>query len=375
MPYKSDKQRRYMHAVHPEIASKWDKEYGGKIKAKKKKIKKGVYSKLPRFGVAAENLAKPNATAPIKGVKSIKVEAPKPQTPVNAPPDQIKPWPGGVKRKWSEISGKEKALLATGAGVGTGYGVARHRSKKELVKNMDPFELSKKKDHKSKGNPSTGRAVTSALFPGIHGAVAGRKGHKVDAAGNELVGSIAGGTVGQMAAIPFGPAAMGVGGVAGNITGNTLGTRRANRMGYYKAQKKDVKKSMDPFSIEKAEGLGYLGDLAAHGRKMKTLKNIQNSKATMPVGSKVVKPLAPKPVAKNADPFGISKAGLKPVLPPMLARPAMKPASTGEKIKGLGSSLGQKTGFSSLTRNQKIGTGAAGVGLYGIGRHQGKNSY
>lgn len=26
MPYKSDKQRKYMHAQHPEIAKKWDAE-------------------------------------------------------------------------------------------------------------------------------------------------------------------------------------------------------------------------------------------------------------------------------------------------------------------------------------------------------------
>ena len=36
MPYVSDKQRRYMHSQHPEIAAKWDKE------AKKKKKKKKV---------------------------------------------------------------------------------------------------------------------------------------------------------------------------------------------------------------------------------------------------------------------------------------------------------------------------------------------
>jgi hypothetical protein len=39
MPYRSAKQRRYMHARHPEIAAKWDKKYGGKIKPKAKKKK------------------------------------------------------------------------------------------------------------------------------------------------------------------------------------------------------------------------------------------------------------------------------------------------------------------------------------------------
>lgn len=34
MPYKSDKQRRYMHAKHPEIAKKWDAEGKGYVRTK-----------------------------------------------------------------------------------------------------------------------------------------------------------------------------------------------------------------------------------------------------------------------------------------------------------------------------------------------------
>jgi hypothetical protein len=37
MPYKSDKQRRFMHAKHPEIAKRWDKETGGKVVKSKAK--------------------------------------------------------------------------------------------------------------------------------------------------------------------------------------------------------------------------------------------------------------------------------------------------------------------------------------------------
>ena len=37
MPYKSEKQRKYMHAKHPKIAAKWDKKYGPKVGGKKKK--------------------------------------------------------------------------------------------------------------------------------------------------------------------------------------------------------------------------------------------------------------------------------------------------------------------------------------------------
>jgi len=40
MPYKSEKQRRFMHAKHPEIAKRWDEEYGGKVVPNKKPKKK-----------------------------------------------------------------------------------------------------------------------------------------------------------------------------------------------------------------------------------------------------------------------------------------------------------------------------------------------
>ncbi len=39
MPYKSAKQRAFMHIHHPGIAAKWDKKYGGKID-------KGFYSHM-----------------------------------------------------------------------------------------------------------------------------------------------------------------------------------------------------------------------------------------------------------------------------------------------------------------------------------------
>jgi len=38
-PYRSEKQRRFMHAKHPKIAAKWDKKYGGKVVKKKRKKK------------------------------------------------------------------------------------------------------------------------------------------------------------------------------------------------------------------------------------------------------------------------------------------------------------------------------------------------
>lgn len=43
MPYRSAKQRAYMHAKVPKVAAKWDKKYGGKIvkKAKRGKQRRG----------------------------------------------------------------------------------------------------------------------------------------------------------------------------------------------------------------------------------------------------------------------------------------------------------------------------------------------
>jgi len=37
MPFRSEKQRRYMHINKPKIAKKWSKKYGSKIVKKKKK--------------------------------------------------------------------------------------------------------------------------------------------------------------------------------------------------------------------------------------------------------------------------------------------------------------------------------------------------
>lgn len=40
MPFRSEKQRRYLFAQHPEIAKRWASKYGGKIKPPRKKKKR-----------------------------------------------------------------------------------------------------------------------------------------------------------------------------------------------------------------------------------------------------------------------------------------------------------------------------------------------
>jgi hypothetical protein len=51
MPYKSEAQKRYMHAEHPDIAAKWDAEmstkkpHKSKVKSMARKAFGGLYSK------------------------------------------------------------------------------------------------------------------------------------------------------------------------------------------------------------------------------------------------------------------------------------------------------------------------------------------
>jgi hypothetical protein len=40
LPYKSKRQRAYLHIHEPALAAKWDKKYGGKIAPKKSSGKK-----------------------------------------------------------------------------------------------------------------------------------------------------------------------------------------------------------------------------------------------------------------------------------------------------------------------------------------------
>ena len=40
MPFKSEKQRSYLYAKHPEIAKRWSKKYGNKLSSMAKKARK-----------------------------------------------------------------------------------------------------------------------------------------------------------------------------------------------------------------------------------------------------------------------------------------------------------------------------------------------
>jgi hypothetical protein len=40
MPYRSAKQRAYLHVHEPELAKKWDRQYGGKVSGRTKPKRK-----------------------------------------------------------------------------------------------------------------------------------------------------------------------------------------------------------------------------------------------------------------------------------------------------------------------------------------------
>jgi hypothetical protein len=91
---------------------------------------------------------------------------------------------------------------------------------------------------------STGRLALGTAFPGYHGAVAGRKGRKLRAAGNEYGGAAAGAAPGygvMAAGLKRGSGrtvAAGYGAtLAGSVAGANAGTRRAQRKGHYKVEK------------------------------------------------------------------------------------------------------------------------------------------
>lgn len=96
---------------------------------------------------------------------------------------------------------------------------------------------------KREDKASLGRQAAGAYFAGAHGAVAGKKGKKLRAAGNELGGAFGGGIGGGLAATALtrgkSPAASQLGTAAGSWAGGMAGVRSAHNKGYYKPMKKN----------------------------------------------------------------------------------------------------------------------------------------
>ncbi len=83
-------------------------------------------------------------------------------------------------------------------------------------------------------SPSAGRYATGMVFPGAHGAIAGKKGKKLSAFGNEtgraFVGSAVGGSTGLI--LSRGKSVLGT--VGGALGGSAAGVRYNQRKGNYK---------------------------------------------------------------------------------------------------------------------------------------------
>jgi hypothetical protein len=101
----------------------------------------------------------------------------------------------------------------------------------------------------SSGNASVGRHIVTSQFAGIHGAVAGRPGHKLHAAANEFGSSVGGRVGGGLIGAGIGAAVTrgrgggaltgaGLGQMAGRYTAVGLQTNRNNKRGLYTAQQK-----------------------------------------------------------------------------------------------------------------------------------------
>jgi hypothetical protein len=82
------------------------------------------------------------------------------------------------------------------------------------------YTVSKRKEDWTTGsNAGPGRLVSAGFFPGVHGLVAGKKGHKAAAAGHEFGPALAGSAVG----VP--------------LVGGMVGANAAQNKGYYKGSK------------------------------------------------------------------------------------------------------------------------------------------
>lgn len=99
---------------------------------------------------------------------------------------------------------------------------------------------------------STGRVLTGAFFPGWHGAIAGKKGHKLKAVGYEVGGGIASGALTGIPAIGAG-----------------VGTYYAHKQGHYKVQK-----NLSAFGVEHPESIAK----AENPRQLMTLQRIAGMK-------------------------------------------------------------------------------------------------
>lgn len=104
--------------------------------------------------------------------------------------------------------------------------------------------MAKERDY---GEATFGRKATAAAFPGIHGAIAAKKGNKLNVAarqyGSNLLGSIPGAAVSGLGVAAKNPIIIAGGeilGRTGGAIGSVRSTNKSQRRGQLKPQKKEI---------------------------------------------------------------------------------------------------------------------------------------
>jgi hypothetical protein len=262
MPFASKAQARYLHARHPGIAARWEKHTPAKKRrALPEHVGKAGETKVQRYQRHQRQAAAAiTATTAIPALLALRS-------------GRMATLAGAGTAEHALHSGTQLRHAATATGLGglagatnalptpkrflqqnkhnqapkkpaaSGYvktGITAKRDTTEVGRAMtyiDAFgvardDLVAKADKK---NATSGRLATGALFPGVHGAVAGKPGKKLKAAGTELGIGLAGGMLGHA----IHPAAA----TAGNLVGAAAGTNIAHNQGYLKPQKTRVIKA------------------------------------------------------------------------------------------------------------------------------------
>ena len=162
---------------------------------------------------------------------------------------------GGETAHLTPLGRKTRNVAAVTGGVGLYGGLAvhgnrKHTSNRKVEKNMTTVsiwgvnhgeEIAKAwaTDPKTGKKPSTGRKVAGTLTGGWHPIFAGRKGKKLRATGNVVVGGVGGSLAGSAlgAAVTRGRTSGAMAGqMLGAWGGSAAGTNRNQKKGYLKPQ-------------------------------------------------------------------------------------------------------------------------------------------
>jgi len=152
------------------------------------------------------------------------------------PVDALK---SGVSAQWKTPGFMRTAKGGVAGGLATGglayAGLQQARRK--------PVAKAEKSKYGKYGPPSPDRRMAAGaanyLLPGSHGAVAGRRGKKLRAFGNEGGGQVLGALAGGGAGAAIGGRFAAPVGLAGAVTGGQMGLNRNQRKGYLKPEKRN----------------------------------------------------------------------------------------------------------------------------------------